>query len=193
MWSRSQERRDKAAADFSGIRAYATVEELLADPAIDVVAVVTPHHTHRDLTVQALRAGKHVVVDKAMACTVAECTEMIEVARECGKTLAVFHNRRHDGNFRRIQQLVSDDVLGEVFHVECHAGGFGAPARGWYSEQRASGGIMHLWGRYYRDLAAHLLDGAPVPVSAECGRRTIAVLEAANRSCRNGCTAVPDY
>ena len=53
--------------------------------------------------------------------------------------------------------------------------------------------LPSVWGQYYRDLAGHLLDGAPVPVSAELGRRTIALLEAANRSCGSGYTAVPDY
>ena len=105
VMSRSRERTALAQADWPGIRTYNRYEDLLAQPDIDVIVLVTPTQTHAPLAVRALRAGKHVVVEKPMCMTTDQATWMIEEARLAERTLAVFHNRRHDGNFRTIRRL----------------------------------------------------------------------------------------
>src|SRR4051812_28781524 len=75
--ARDPARREQAVRE-RGTTAYATLGEFLADPAIDLVVIATPHNTHADLAVAALAAGKHVVVDKPLAITLAEADRMVD-------------------------------------------------------------------------------------------------------------------
>ncbi len=130
--------------------AYASFDEVIADSNVDVVVLATPTHTHAPLAIAALNAGKHVVTDKAMCLSLAECDAMIEAARTNDKLLTVFQNRRRDGDFLTVQKLIGDGELGEVNWIEMAWQGFG-PWGSWRGE-RAKGG-----GRFY-DLGAHLID-----------------------------------
>lgn len=300
-----------AKRDFPDIETYNHLPAMLERGDIDLVSVVVPHNLHKDVVIECLRAGKHTIVDKPMAIAVAECDAMIEEARRAGRTLAVFHNRRHDGNYRTIHRIVRGGELGDVFRIELWTAYYGAPGKGWRSQADACGGALYDWGAhavdwvlglvpspvvsvtgfaqkrvwmdfdiedemraiirfengavaevatsnislvgkplwtilgtngaivdtgedalrgycpeyrpvarsngslrlvtlrdgkreertvpydpsdwmtYYTDMARHLLDGAPVPVSGEDGRRVIAVLEAAKRSARSGKSESP--
>ena len=146
-----------AKEQFAGIRTYADTKDLWRDEEVELVSIVTPHHTHCPLTVEAFEHGRHVVVEKAMCLSVAEATVMIEAGRSAGKMLAVFHNRRHDGNFRRIEQIVGDGSIGEVFHIQVSAGGYGPLDIGWYSEKKTSGGGFFYWGPHAVDWVLTLI------------------------------------
>ena len=151
------ERREAAKAEFPQLETYPSVTEMLAETDIDMVSVVTPHFTHAPLAIECLRAGKHVVVDKAMCLTVAEATAMIEEAEKNGVMLAVFHARRHDGNFRAIKEVVHSGRIGDVFHVELAAGGFGKPRDWWYSKKALGGGAFYYWGPHAIDWVLDLV------------------------------------
>lgn len=142
---------------FPSIRTYNDVAEVWADPEIELVSIVTPHYTHCPLTVAALGAGKHVVVEKAMCLSVAEATSMVEAGRVAGKMLAVHHNRRHDGNYRLIEQIVKSGQIGDVFHIELAAGGFGQPELEWYTDKPKSGGGFFYWGPHAVDWILNLI------------------------------------
>ena len=103
IMARSAERAAVARRDWPGIRVYRDFDELLAATDVDLLSLVTPTHTHAPLAVRGLRAGKHVVVEKPMCMDAGQATMMIEEARLAGRMLAVFHNRRHDGNFQHDQ------------------------------------------------------------------------------------------
>src|ERR1041384_1972565 len=77
------EARERFAADFSA-KTYGTVEELCADPAVEIVYVATPHQHHAAHTVLAAQHGKHVLVEKPMAITLDDCAAMIDAARRAG-------------------------------------------------------------------------------------------------------------
>ncbi len=144
--------RTKAAKqDWPDIETWNDTADLFAREDIDLVSVVTPHYTHAPIAIAALRAGKHVVVEKAMCLNVEQATAMIEAAEEAGRTLAVHHNRRHDGNFRRIKQLVDDGEIGEVFQIDLQAGGYGDPEHGWYTQKAKGGGLLYFWGPHAVD------------------------------------------
>jgi scyllo-inositol 2-dehydrogenase (NADP+) len=151
--SRDAETREKIVAE-RGCRAYGTFEEVIADPEIDLVVLATPNHTHANLAVQALDAGKNVVSDKVMCLNLADCDRMIDAAKRNDRFLSVFQNRRWDGDFLTLRKLIADGELGNVRWVEMAWQGFGAWG-GWRG-QSALGG-----GRFY-DLGAHLVDQAVI-------------------------------
>ncbi len=151
------ERTTAAQADWPGIETWNSTAELHARDDIDLVSIVTPHFTHCPLAIEALEAGRHVVVEKAMCLNTAEATRMIEAAEAAGKTLAVHHNRRHDGDFRRIKQLVRDGEIGEVFQIDLQAGAYRNPEHGWYTQKAKGGGAFYFWGPHAVDWVLDLV------------------------------------
>lgn len=133
-----------------GCRAYDGFESVIADPNVDLVVLATPTSTHADLAVRALGAGKHVVTDKPMCLTLEECDRMIAAAKESGRTLNVFQNRRWDGDFLTVKSLIDEGRLGDVRWIEMAWQKFGPPG-GWRGSRASGGGRFH-------DLGAHLLD-----------------------------------
>lgn len=158
--SRSFETRERIVSDL-GRRAYASFEEALGDPEVQLVVLATPNSTHAALAIQALEAGKHVVTDKVMALTLDECDRMIAASEKSGTMLSVFQNRRWDGDYLTVRKLIDDDRLGDVRWIEM--AWQGPRAWGGWRGQAAMGG-----GKLY-DLGAHLLDQLcmffPSPVS----------------------------
>lgn len=131
-------------------RSYATLEEALADPGVRLVIIATPNHLHADQAVQAMEAGKHVVTDKVMCLSLADCERMLAAAERQGVMLSVFQNRRFDGDFLTVKKLLDSGTLGQVRWIEMAWQGFGAWG-GWRGQPESGG------GRYY-DLGAHLVD-----------------------------------
>ena len=146
-----------ARQDWPSIETYNSTAEMYDRARVDLVSIVTPHSTHCALAIEALAAGRHVVVEKAMCLTVAEATRMIGAARTAQRTLAVHHNRRHDGNYRRIKQLVSEGAIGDVFQIDLTAGGYRDPKHGWYTDKEKSGGGFYFWGPHAIDWALDLV------------------------------------
>jgi scyllo-inositol 2-dehydrogenase (NADP+) len=147
--SRSPETRERIVREL-GCRAIATYDEALADPAVDLIVVASPNAAHAEQSIQALHAGKHVVTDKVMALRLSDCDAMIAAAQESGKLLSVFQNRRLDGDFRTVRQVIQSGRLGAVRWIEVAWQGLGAWG-GWRGSAAMGG------GRFY-DLGAHLID-----------------------------------
>ena len=154
---KAPQRLDAAKDEFPHLKTYASVTELLDSADIDMVSIVTPHYTHAPIALECIGAGKHVIVDKAMCISVTEATLMIEEAKKNDVMLAVFHNRRHDGNFRAIKELVHSGQLGDVFHLELTAGGYGKPRDWWFSKKALSGGGFYYWGPHAIDWVLDLV------------------------------------
>ena len=153
-------RRDSAIQDFPEATFTTEYKELIANPAIDLVINILPHNLHGSVCVDALRAGKHVVVEKPMAVNVNEADAMIDAAQNAGKMLSVFHNRRWDGDFNTIREIVQKGLIGDVFHIEAAMGGMHHPGTWWRSYKEISGGAMFDWG-------AHIIDWILQIVPAE--------------------------
>ena len=109
----NQERAAALAAQYGGT-AYATVEELLANPDIDAVSVCAANFAHAELTIAALNAGKHVLCEKPMAITLAECEAMVEAARKNGKYLMIGHNQRLAKAHAMARKLIVDGLIGDI-------------------------------------------------------------------------------
>lgn len=146
--SRSAETREKIKAE-RGCRAYAGLEEALADDDVELVVIASPSHVHAEQAIAALNAGKHVVTDKPMAMTLNEAEMMIAQAERQGRMLSVFHNRRWDGDYLTVKQLVDRGEL-EVRRIETAWSRFGMP-RGWRGERDKAGGRLY-------DLGSHMID-----------------------------------
>lgn len=111
--------RAAAFAEAHGLRVYpGTWDDLLADTGVDAVDLCLPHHLHRDLTIAALDAGKHVVCEKPIALTLADADAMIEASRRNGRALIPVHNQQYGGPIREMKRLIDVGALGEVYLVE---------------------------------------------------------------------------
>jgi predicted dehydrogenase len=142
---------ETAQADFPGIAVFQDYRKLAGSGDVDLVVVITPHNTHRDIAVACLDAGCHVIVEKPMAITSAECTDMIEAARKKARMVTVFHNRRLDSDFLTLLELVQSGAIGDIVHIEAAASGRHRPGTWWRSDKKVSGGIMHDWGAHFLD------------------------------------------
>jgi len=90
-------------------------QQLLADPAVDAVEILTPHNLHAQMTIAALEAGKHVSVQKPMAISVAECDAMIAAAKKSVKTMRVFENFRYYPACAKAKELLDSEAIGDAF------------------------------------------------------------------------------
>jgi predicted dehydrogenase len=113
-----QRRGDSAAAAYPESRIVRSVEELLADPQLRLVVVCTPNASHFDVAKQCLLAGKDVVVDKPLTATSTQAQELVELAAERKVQLFSFHNRRWDGDFLTVRQVLASGNLGRLVTFE---------------------------------------------------------------------------
>ena len=107
------DRAGKLAATYGGT-AYATVEELLANPEIQAVSICAANFAHAELTIAALNAGKHVLCEKPMAITLEECEAMVEAAEKNGKYLMIGHNQRLAKAHSLARKLIVDGLIGDI-------------------------------------------------------------------------------
>ncbi len=138
---------------------HSSAAALLADPAVDAVYIATPHPPHAELAIQALRAGKPVLVEKPGALNLAEMTAMVEVARQEDLFLMEAFMYRCHPQIARLVDLLKAGMIGEVVHI--HAT-FGFDARGYpdsrvYRHDLAGGGILDVGG--YPVSAARMIAG----------------------------------
>lgn len=150
------ERRDAAKSEQPGAVVCDSLEQLLDRSDVDLVVLVTPHDTHAPLSIQASRAGKHVLTEKVMCLNVAEADAMIEAARQAGTMLSVYQNRRWDGDYMLVRSVVNSGVLGSVFQVESSVNGYWFPA-GWRGSRAHGGGMLYDWGAHLADQLVQLM------------------------------------
>lgn len=158
--TRDPARQEAARREHPEARVYATMGELLTDRAVELVVLATPHDTHRDLAIQAMNAGKHVVTDKIMAMDAAQAAEMIEASQRNGVLLSVFHNRRWDWDYLTVRQAIAEGWLGEPYLFQTAIMRYRSPG-GWRASLAHSGGILFDWPAHLVDQALQLV-GAPV-------------------------------
>lgn len=141
-------------ADFPDVRVAASLDEVLADPAIALVVIATPNALHAPQAHAVLDAGKHVVVDKPFTVTLAEAEAVLAHAARAGRVVSVFQNRRYDSDFLTLRALLADQALGEVTQFESHFDRFRLEVRDRWREKAGPGA-----GLWY-DLGPHLIDQA---------------------------------
>ena len=106
-------KKEKTAAE-QGVRGYLDYRELLAQPDIDAVHICVPHYLHAPISIDALRAGKHVLCEKPMGMSLSEAQAMVQAAKESGKTLTVCFQNRYNDASQRMKQIIDSGEMGKV-------------------------------------------------------------------------------
>lgn len=162
--------------------AYTDYRQLLADPNIDAVEVITPHHLHAPIGIAALEAGKHVSMQKPMALNVAECDALIAAAKRSGKCFRVFENFFYYAPLVRAKELLDSGAIGEPLSIRMKVvqgsmgKGYEVPYSRWawrFDPAKSGGGrIMFDYGSHMFNIARWFL-GEPEKVYAWVTRRPI--------------------
>jgi predicted dehydrogenase len=142
-----------------GLKAYGSLEELLGDPAVDIVLVAVPNELHKPMVLKALEAGKHVVCEKPAALNSGELGEMIGASRKAGKIFAVHQNRRWDEDYLTAKKIYDDKILGEVFRIESRVHGSRGIPGDWRGLPEHGGGMLLDWGVHILDQALQMIPG----------------------------------
>ncbi|HEX4064546.1 MAG TPA: Gfo/Idh/MocA family oxidoreductase [Acidobacteriaceae bacterium] len=132
-----------------------SLEEMLSDPGVQLVVIATPSYSHFELTQQCLREQRHVVVDKPFTLKSEEAAELIRMARERKLLLTAYQNRRWDGDFQTVRQVMASGELGRLVSYESHLDRFRVAPRldVWREDGGPGGGTLF-------DLGPHLIDQA---------------------------------
>lgn len=132
---------------------------------LDGVSICTPNFSHHSITIDALNAGKHVMVEKPMSVTLDQGIEMVETAQRTGKMLSVGFQPRYDPNMQAIRSLIQDGQLGKVYYAEAGGGRRrGMPGGTFIRKDLAGVGAMADIGCYSLDMVLHAL-GYPKPLT----------------------------
>ena len=164
----SKERREFAEREYH-VQTCSEYDTLL-DSDIDLIVITTPSNTHKELTIKALKRGKHVIVDKPIALNLKDTDDMINYARKRSKLLSVYQSRRWDGDFLTVKKILKHGLLGKVFSIESNIMHFGSPAWtkvpgikdwAWRLKKSFGGGMMFDWGPHMIDQALLLINSRP--------------------------------
>ena len=146
---------DDAAQLYPEAKIVRSFEELLAIPEIRLVVIATPNDTHFPFAKQCFAAGRDVVVDKPFTTTFDEAVALVQLARQTGKLLTVYQNRRFDGDFDAVQQVVASGELGRIVRFETNYDRFRPQLKPGAWRERSGPGTGVTF-----DLAPHLIDQA---------------------------------
>jgi predicted dehydrogenase len=143
----------QAGAEHPAAAVVPWADALLDRPDVEIVVVAAPNRSHVPVGIQALESGRHVVVDKPIATSVADAERLIDTAARTGHHCSVYQNRRWDGDFLTVRRLVDDGTLGELDSVEARFERWATVDPIWREDAAQRGGPLP-------DLGAHLLDQA---------------------------------
>jgi len=153
--------------DFTKLKVYNDLGKMLRDESLDAVSLTVPTFLHPDLTIQALRAGVHVLCEKPMALTVADCDRMIEAAEKSGKVLQIGHCVRFWPEYAEAKRIVDSGKYGRVIAATLQR--LGAPPSwgqdNWFMNEQRSGGMVLDLHIHDTDYVQYLL-GVPKSVQS---------------------------
>ncbi|MBQ3225635.1 MAG: Gfo/Idh/MocA family oxidoreductase [Clostridia bacterium] len=139
------------AAEEKGVIGYRSKEEMFQDPEIDIVLVATTNEAHKDLCIEALAAGKHVICEKPVTMNSAELLEVMDAAKKYQRVFTIDQNRRVNKDYVLMKRSVEAGLLGDVYVIESRVEGSRGMPSGWRTIKSLGGGMMLDWG-------VHLID-----------------------------------
>lgn len=157
----------EAAASETGAEVYSHYTELLARGDLDIIDIVVPNYLHEQIAVAALESGRHVLLEKPMATSIAACDRIIAAARMAGRRLLVGHEMRFSGMYGRIRQLINEGRIGEPRYVlaDLWRRPYRSGSGGWRLDRERVGNWTLEEPVHFFDIACWYLSGAGEPVS----------------------------
>ena len=152
--------RRKQMAERYGCRTYERIEDFLRDPKVEMVSIASRSVDHYKHAVLALKAGKHVFLEKPMCATYAEAARLKQLAARSRGKLYIRHNRRNEPAFLHICELIASGILGDVFEIKLARTSY-SRRNDWQTLTEFAGGQMLNWGPHIVDHALRML-GSPV-------------------------------
>jgi predicted dehydrogenase len=145
-------RAEEKATKYGAVKYYDDYHSLLTDETIDAVSICTWNNSHAEITIAALKAGKHVLVEKPLCTSVEEAKKIEETVKQTGKVLQVGFVRRYASNTKLLKEFIDADELGEIYYAKASClRRLGNPG-GWFSDKERSGGGPLI------DIGVHVID-----------------------------------
>ena len=161
-----EEKALKAKEEYPAIKnAITDYKVALLDPSVDAVCVCTPNYSHYTITMDALKAGKHVFCEKPITINYPMSKEMAEEAEKQGKMLNIGVCNRHNKSVEMLNEWVANGKFGNVYHVYCNFRCFRSiPGLGgaFTTKAQSGGGVLIDWGIHFLDLILYVLGGAKI-------------------------------
>lgn len=154
----------RSVAKEQGYIAYASKEELLNDPDIDVVIIAATNDAHKSLVIDALKAGKNVLCEKPVTMTSEDLEDLIEIAKNSPGVFTVDQNRRTNKDFVAMMRGVESGKIGKPYVIESRVEGSRGMPGGWRTEKALGGGMMLDWGVHLIDQLMYMIDEKVVSV-----------------------------
>jgi predicted dehydrogenase len=167
-----ERRGEESKKQLPGIRVAKSIEELINGDDTELIVITTPNDTHFEYASKALMAGKHVVLEKPFAITTNDAEKLIGIAKESGKILSVYQNRRYVSDFLTIRDLLDKNILGEIHEFNATYDRFRPDAipGAWRETDIPGAGILYDLGPHIIDQAL-VLFGNPVAITADVRRQ----------------------
>ena len=153
--TRDTDKKNQAIKDLKDVVVVNNPDDLFKDKEIDLIVICTPNTSHASLAEKAMKANKHVVVEKPFTVTSEEASRLIDISKETKRVLSVYHNRRFDSDYKTVKRIIKEKRLGRLVEFESHFDRFrnDFKTNAWREEALPGSGILY-------DLGAHLIDQA---------------------------------
>lgn len=146
------------AAKELGLLSYGSKEELLADEDIDIVLIATTNEVHKELSIEAMAAGKHVICEKPVTLNSLELIEIIDASAQYNRLFTINQNRRTNKDFVLMRSHVESGIIGEPYVIESRVEGSRGMPTGWRTIKELGGGMMLDWGVHLIDQLMYMID-----------------------------------
>jgi len=150
----------------AGYKTYASLDAVLTDELVDIVLIATPNDVHKEIAIQALQAGKHVICEKPVTITSKDFDDIVKVANEEKRVFTVHQNRRWDEDFLTAKDIIDKKTLGELFHLESRVQGANGIPGDWRQLKDYGGGMLLDWGVHLLDQLLQITDSQIESVAA---------------------------
>lgn len=146
---------------------YSSLDDLLTDGNVEMVTIATRHLDHVPMGIKVLESGRIAVVEKPVACNVAELKKLLDCGDAHPGKLFVRHNRRFEPEFNKVKELMNSGIIGEVQYIKLHRCCYYCRRNDWMTVPEYYGGLLTNWGPHIIDHALQLLDSPVVDLWAD--------------------------
>ena len=151
-------------AENRGYMVYPSKDAMFADVEIDAIIIATTNESHKELSVAAMAAGKHVICEKPTTLNSAELQEIIAASKKYSRVFTINQNRRTNKDFTLMRQKIEEGLIGDVYIIESRVQGSRGIPKGWRTLKELGGGMMLDWGVHLIDQIMYMIDEKVVSV-----------------------------